>query len=265
MCVHSAGATDLSACHRVNGKKKTYFTLCSFLFLSEAQSPLLRSKFPPVPERQCQEWKKGWFSELTDKKGDVITQSEMLLYSLMELEFELPVFAYVGDTSQPRAALARLFISADNGCLSWPRGSPRRVRVRLLRWRCSGRLANPTPALSTCRGPAPLQQSCFFAAQVTQDENVPSHGGNYARVIHSLFGLFSLICPPLLGQIKGSPPAAKVRPLFVFPRILFVFLLISVLAAGFAKTSHSWRLLNVFGEVPYTHVQSCQAVWNANK
>lgn len=57
----------------------------------------------------------------------------MLLYSLMELEFELPVFAHVGDTSQPRAALARLFISADNGRLSWPRGSPRRVRVRLLR------------------------------------------------------------------------------------------------------------------------------------
>lgn len=143
-------------------------TLCSFLFLSAAQSPMLCSKFLPVPERPCQEWKKGWFSELTDKKGDVITQSEMLLYSLMELEFELPVFAHVGDASQPWAALARLFISADNGRLSWPRASPRRACVRLLRWRRSGRLANPTPAPSTCRGSAPSQQSCFFAAQVTQ-------------------------------------------------------------------------------------------------
>lgn len=61
ICVHSAGATDLSACHRVNGKKKKNYcgAFCSFLFLSAAQSPMSRSKFLPVPERRCQEWKKG--------------------------------------------------------------------------------------------------------------------------------------------------------------------------------------------------------------
>lgn len=49
--------------------------------------------------------KKGDFLSLLikkkKKKSDVIMQSEMLLYSLMELEFELPVFAHVGDASQP--------------------------------------------------------------------------------------------------------------------------------------------------------------------
>lgn len=96
MCVHSAGATDLSACHRVNGKKKklNYFgTAQSSHCAASSFFPRLSRRcrvqsFCPARRDDVRSGKKGDFLSLPiKKKSDVITQSEMLLYSLVELEF----------------------------------------------------------------------------------------------------------------------------------------------------------------------------------